>query len=105
MLWRVSILTILPVKASEAGAGFVMFTLGQNSGYYCSPNAVFDSIVGTSPGDLCSKRDLPMDLIKSLKKYNIPVILVSAFKSTHKQQACLGEIPILLRKGFRHKSV
>lgn len=63
------------LKASEAGAGFVMFTLGQNSGYYCSPNAAFDSIVGTSPGDLCSKRDLPMDLIMSLKKFNIPVIL------------------------------
>ncbi|MBK9391292.1 MAG: hypothetical protein IPN68_14255 [Bacteroidetes bacterium] len=24
------------LKASEAGAGYVMFTLGQNSGYYCS---------------------------------------------------------------------
>jgi len=63
------------LKASEAGAGYVMFTLGQNSGYYCSPNASFDSVLGVNPGDLCSKRDLPMDLIKSLKKYNIPVIL------------------------------
>ena len=62
-------------KVSQTGAGFVMFTLGQNSGYYCSPNSIFDSIVGVSPGDLCSKRDLPGDLIQSLKKYNIPVIL------------------------------
>ena len=62
-------------KANEAGAGFVMFTLGQNSGYYCSPNAAYDSIVGTAPGELCSRRDLPLDLIQSLKKYNIPVIL------------------------------
>jgi hypothetical protein len=62
-------------SANEAGAGFVMFTLGQNSGYYCSPNAVFDSIVGVNPGDLCSKRDLPKDIIRELKKYNIPVIL------------------------------
>lgn len=62
-------------KVSETGAGFVMFTLGQNSGYYCSPNAVFDSIVGVHPGDLCSKRDLPGDLIQSLNKYNIPLIL------------------------------
>ncbi len=62
-------------KASEAGAGYVMFTLGQNSGYYCSPNAAFDSVLGIKPGDLCSRRDLPMDLIKSLKKYDIPVIL------------------------------
>jgi len=62
-------------KANEAGAGFIMFTLGQNSGYYCSPNAAFDSIVGVNPGDLCSNRDLPMDLVRSLKKYNIPLIL------------------------------
>ncbi|NMC36971.1 MAG: alpha-L-fucosidase [Bacteroidales bacterium] len=62
-------------KVSQTGAGFVMFTLGQNSGYYCSPNSVFDSIVGVGPGDLCSRRDLPADLIRSLKKYKIPVIL------------------------------
>ena len=62
-------------QAEEARAGFVMFTLGQNSGYYCSPNATFDSIVGVEPGALCSTRDLPQDLIKALNKYNIPVIL------------------------------
>jgi hypothetical protein len=62
-------------QVSEAGAGFVMFTLGQNSGDYCSPNAAFDSVVGVKPGELCSNRDLPMDIIKALKKYNIPLIL------------------------------
>jgi len=62
-------------QANEAGVGYVMFTLGQNSGYYCSPNSAFDSAVGVKPGDLCSKRDLPMDLMKELKKYNIPLIL------------------------------
>jgi len=62
-------------QASEAGTGFVMFTLGQNSGYYCSPNATFDSIVGVKPGELCSKRDLPMDLMEELKKHHIPLIL------------------------------
>jgi hypothetical protein len=62
-------------QAKEAGAGFVMFTLGQNSGYYCSPNASFDKILGTQPGELCSTRDLPMDLIKELGEYNIPLIL------------------------------
>jgi hypothetical protein len=62
-------------RAAEAGAGFVMVTLGQNSGYYCSPNAAFDSVVGVKPGELCSSRDLPMDMIKALEKYKIPVIL------------------------------
>ncbi len=62
-------------QAKDADVGFVMFTLGQNSGYYCSPNATFDSIVGVNPGDLCSKRDLPKDLIAALGKKNIPLIL------------------------------
>ncbi len=62
-------------QVNESGAGFVMFTLGQNSGYYCSPNAAFDSIVGSKPGELCSTRDLPMDLITELGKYNIPLVL------------------------------
>jgi len=62
-------------QAKEAGVGFVMFTLGQNSGYYCAPNATFDSVVGVKPGELCSNRDLPLDLIKELNKHNIPLIL------------------------------
>jgi hypothetical protein len=62
-------------QARTTGAGFVMITLGQNSGDYCSPNAAFDSVMGIKPGELCSTRDLPADLIKALGKYNIPVIL------------------------------
>lgn len=56
---------------SKAGAGYVLFSLGQNNGYYCSPNSVFDSVVGTLPGDLCSNRDLPMDLYEALAKRGI----------------------------------
>jgi hypothetical protein len=62
-------------QVASSGAGFVMFTLGQNSGDYCSPNAAYDSIMGIKPGDLCSTRDLPMDIIKALDKYHIPLIL------------------------------
>ncbi len=62
-------------QVHEAGAGYVMFTLGQNSGYYCAPNKAFDKAVGVAAGELCSKRDLPKDLIAALKKYDIPLIL------------------------------
>ncbi len=62
-------------QANEAGVGYVLFTLGQNSGYYCSPNSAFDAAVGVEPGELCSKRDLPMDLMKELNKYDIPLLL------------------------------
>ncbi len=66
---------LFATQASEAGVGFVMFTLGQNSGYYCAPNATYDSILGVKPGELCSLRDLPMDLMNALRKHNIPLIL------------------------------
>lgn len=62
-------------QVKDAKAGFVMFTLGQNSGFYCSPNSAFDKAVGVQPGELCSSRDLPKDLIAALKKYDIPLIL------------------------------
>lgn len=62
-------------QVNEARAGFVMLTLGQNSGYYCSPNQAYDKVLGVNPGDLCSTRDLPMELIAALKKYDIPLIL------------------------------
>ncbi len=62
-------------QVNESGAGFVMFTLGQNSGYYCSPNSVYDQIMDIEPGELCSHRDLPKDLIAELNKYHIPLIL------------------------------
>ena len=55
----------------KAGAGFAMFALGQNDGYYCSPNAAYDSIVGVRPGELCSTRDLPADLFEALDKRGI----------------------------------
>ena len=62
-------------NCKEAGAGFVMFALGQNDGYYCSPNASYDSIVGIQPGELCSARDLPADLFNALNKRNIRMML------------------------------
>ncbi len=58
-------------NCEDAGANYVMFALGQNDGYYCSPNAAFDSIVGSHPGQLCSVRDLPADLYNALNKRGI----------------------------------
>ena len=58
-----------------AGAEYVMFTIGQNSGYYCAPNQTLDTICGSKPGERCSFRDLPMDLAFSLKKRGIKMFL------------------------------
>ncbi|WP_290708855.1 alpha-L-fucosidase, partial [Flavihumibacter sp. CACIAM 22H1] len=58
----------------KAGASYVMFALGQNSGYYCAPNAAYDRITGAKPGTFCSHRDLPADLLVSLKKRGIKLL-------------------------------
>lgn len=58
------------VKAS--GAGHVIFTLGQNTGHYCSPNSVYDGIVGAS-SSLLSRRDLVAELAEALSP-EVPLI-------------------------------
>lgn len=54
--------------------GWLIFTIGQNSGYYCSPNKTYDEIVGRRPSRL-SKRDLIKDLAEELNSHNIKLIV------------------------------
>jgi hypothetical protein len=56
------------------GAGYYMLTLGQNSGFYLSPNATYDSIVGYDPSR-CSRRDLVADLIAELEPRGIRMMV------------------------------
>ncbi len=60
-------------QLAEVKAGYAMITLGQNSGFYLSPNSTYDRIVGHSPSR-CSRRDLVAELQQALEPYNIPVI-------------------------------
>lgn len=60
-------------QLAEVKAGYAVITIGQNSGFYLSPNANYDRIVGHSPSR-CSRRDLVADLQKALAPYDIPVI-------------------------------
>ncbi len=60
-------------QLAEVKAGYAVITIGQNSGFYLSPNANYDRIVGYSPSR-CSRRDLVADLQKALAPYDIPVI-------------------------------
>ncbi|MBS7263359.1 MAG: alpha-L-fucosidase [Eubacteriales bacterium] len=52
------------------GAGYMMITLGQNTGHWCCPNPVWDKYVGRTPSR-CSERDLPMELADALHKRGI----------------------------------
>ena len=59
----------------DTGAGYVFFTVGQNSGYYCLPNAKYDQITGHKAGERCSTRDLPMEIANALNKKGIRFML------------------------------
>jgi alpha-L-fucosidase len=58
--------TGLADQLAATGAKYLLFTLGQNSGHFCAPNATYDKLVGITPSK-CSRRDLVADLGKALK--------------------------------------
>ena len=62
-------------QMSQAGAAYVIFTIGQNSGYYNSPNATYNQITGYQAGDRTSTRDLPMELADALAAKGIRLVL------------------------------
>ena len=62
-------------QLEEMGAGYLVLTLGQNSGYFNSPNAVYDKLTGYAPGERCSTRDLPLDLYGALHARGIRLMV------------------------------
>jgi hypothetical protein len=62
-------------QLEEVGAGYLVLTLGQNSGYFNSPNATYDTRTGYASGERCATRDLPLDLYKKLQPKGIRLLL------------------------------
>jgi len=60
---------------ARTGAAWVLFTVGQNSGYYCAPNSVINRYSGYAPGERCSTRDLPMAMADALAARGIRLVL------------------------------
>jgi hypothetical protein len=56
------------------GARYYQISIGQNSGYYLSPNAAYDKITGIKPSK-CSHRDLVADLYDALNKRGIKLMV------------------------------
>jgi hypothetical protein len=76
----------------EAGAGYVVFTLGQNSGYYCSPNAVYEKYCDYEAGSRCAKRDLPMELADALGKHGIRLMLYLPSRAPQLDREAMGRL-------------
>jgi alpha-L-fucosidase len=64
----------LSKQLQSAGVRYYQITIGQNSGYYLSPNASYDRLVGIKPGK-CSKRDLVADLSEALERRGIRLMV------------------------------
>lgn len=62
-------------QLEEMGAGYLVVTLGQNSGYFNAPNAAYEKRTGYRPGERCSTRDLPLDLHRALEPKGIRLML------------------------------
>lgn len=61
-------------QLKSVGAGWYLISIGQNSGYYLSPNATYDKITGITPSKL-SHRDLVVDLATALGKRGIKLLV------------------------------
>ncbi len=61
--------------ADETGASWVLFTMGQNSGYYAAPCPTLNRYSGYAEGERCSRRDLILDLAKALAARGIKLIV------------------------------
>ncbi len=64
----------LAKQIESVRAGYYLITIGQNSGYYLSPNATYDRYVGIRPSK-CSRRDLVADLYEALRKHGIKLMV------------------------------
>ena len=61
-------------QLASAGASYFVLTLGQNSGYYCAPNAAYDRLTGIAPSK-CARRDLVADLSEALRARRIRLLV------------------------------
>jgi len=61
-------------RLEAVGAGHYQLSIGQNSGYYLSPNPVYDKLVGIEPSK-CSRRDLVADFYEPLNQRGIKLMV------------------------------
>jgi alpha-L-fucosidase-like protein len=76
--------------ARAAGAKYVLFTLGQNSGYYCSPNTTYERLAGYHQHERCSRRDLPLDLADALSKRGVRLMLYLPSRSPQQDRKAMA---------------
>jgi alpha-L-fucosidase len=79
-------------QVEQSGAAYIMFTLGQNSGYYCSPNATYEKYAGYETDPHCSKRDLPMEIANALHERGIRLMLYLPSRSPQQDKQAMASL-------------
>jgi len=64
----------LAADLADMGARYFFITIGQNTGFFCSPNETYDGLVGRTPSRL-SRRDLVADLADALESRGIRTLV------------------------------
>ncbi|MBU61045.1 MAG: hypothetical protein CMI26_00930 [Opitutae bacterium] len=62
-------------SVKSAGAGHVIFVVGQHWGKYCAPNSAYEKLLGVENGMWTSRRDLIMEIGKELAQRDVRLIL------------------------------
>ena len=78
-------------QIKEIQPGYCFFTIGQNSGHYCSPNKTYDSIVGINPSK-CSRRDLIAELADALAKHKIKLLAYLPSGAPNKDEVAMEKL-------------
>jgi len=79
-------------QIAQTKADYLIFTLGQNSGYYCSPNETYSRYAGYDPTDRCSARDLPMEIADALAPHGIKLMLYLPSRSPQQDRQAMAAL-------------
>ncbi len=90
---------LLARQLHEINAGYLIFTVLQQTKYMIAPNETYNRITGYKNGEACSERDLIGDLYDALAAYDIELLLYftgdGPFKDERSLQAMeAGKFPV-----------
>jgi hypothetical protein len=78
-------------RLESVGAGHYQLSIGQNSGYYLSPNPAYDRIVGIKPSK-CSHRDLIAEFYGPLHQRDIKLMVYLPAGAPNKDEAAMAAL-------------
>lgn len=86
-------------QLQEMKADYFIITLGQNSGWYCAPNATYEKLAGYAPHSHCSRRDIPAEIIAALKGTGIRFGLYLPCQTPNRDQAAARKFGFPVEEG------